>query len=41
MPPPQTPAQSLALGPSCLSIASATILLWILPVAVLGMRSVK
>ena len=32
---------SLAFGLSCFNIASATIRRWILPVAVLGMLSVK
>lgn len=32
---------SLALGDSCFCIVSATMRLWILPVAVLGMTSVK
>lgn len=32
---------SFAFGLSCLSIASATIRLWILPVAVFGILSVK
>jgi hypothetical protein len=32
---------NLAFGFSCANIASATFFLWILPVAVLGMLSVK